>query len=135
MHLHVHHHADPDVARELARLNRNLERFMSDIDDFVTLLTTRITAQKTQVDGIAALLTSIKHQLADALRGENLSQGAKDKLAAIMPALEANTTEISDAITANTDPVPAPAIDPFPTGSELPADPAPAPAFDDTRGR
>lgn len=118
MHIHVHHHADPAVAEQLERLNQLLERFMSDIDDFVTLLTTRITAQKTQVDGIAALLTSIKNQLADALRGEKLSPEAQAKLAAIMPALEANTTEISDAIVANTDaapPAPTPAPDPIPS--------------------
>mgnify|MGYP001614788220 CR=1 FL=1 len=126
-HVHVIHVQDPAIARELERLNNNLEIFMSDIDDFVTLLTSRLTAQKTQVDGIATLLTSIKHQLADALRGETLSPAARDKLAAIMPALEANTTEITDAINANTDPAaPAP---PAPTPDAVPPAPKPVTAI------
>lgn len=128
MQIHVHHHyvTDPAVARELARLNANLEKFMSDVDDFVTLLTGRLAAQKTQIDGVATLLSSIKHQLADALQGEKLSPAAQAKLAAIMPALEANTTEITDAINANTDAAPpAPAPDPIPPSDTAPpADPS-----------
>lgn len=123
MQIHVHHHyvTDPAIARELARLNANLEKFMSDVDDFVTLMTGRIAAQKTQIEGVAALLSSIKHQLADALQGEKLSPAAQAKLAAIMPALETNTAEITDAINANTDAAP-PVSEPVPA---VPDDPAP----------
>ena len=105
MKFHVYHHQvqDPAVARELARLNDNLEKFMSDIDDFVASVLAKVSAEKTQVDSMVALLHSIKTQLADALAGEKLSPAATAKLAAIMPALEANTTEITDAINANTD--------------------------------
>lgn len=133
MHVHFYKHfvADPAVVRELERLNRTLEKFMSDIDDFVAATLAKIAAQKTQIDSISQLLTSIKHELADALQGESLSSGAKAKLSAIFPSLEANTGEISDAITANTDtpvapPVSAPVVDQAPTTA---SDPAPSPAL------
>lgn len=118
MHIHIHHHHEPDpsLLRLLTRLNSNMEKLMSDVDDFVTTVLAKVSAQKTQIDGVAALLADIKHKLADALAGETLSQAAKDKLAAIMPALETNTAEITDAINANTDPVP-----------ETPSAPAPGP--------
>lgn len=114
--IYHHHVPDPSLLRWLTRINNNVEKLMSDIDDFVTLATSRIAAQKTQIDGVAALLASIKHQLADALAGENLSPAAKTKLAAIMPALETNTAEITDAINANTDAAP---IAPAPTAAEI----------------
>lgn len=117
-HIHVTHVQDPAIARELERLNRNLEIFMSDIDDFVTSVLAKVSAEKTQLDSMVALLRSIKDKLADALRGENLSPAARDKLAAIMPALDANATEITDAINANTDPAPpAPPADTPPATS------------------
>lgn len=125
MHIHVHHHHEfePELAEQLSRLNDNLERFMSDIDDFVSTTLATISAQKTQLDSVVALLASIKNKLADALAGESLSPAAKTKLAAIMPALEANTSEITDAITANTDAAPPAAVPPAST-----PDPAPAPS-------
>lgn len=128
MHIHIHHHHEPDpsLLRLLTRLNSNMEKLMSDVDDFVTTVLAKVSAQKTQIDGVAALLADIKHKLADALAGESLSQAAKDKLAAIMPALETNTVEITNAINANTDPVPpaapAPTPDPVPSPSTIPAD-------------
>lgn len=124
MHIHIHHHHEPDpsLLRLLTRLNNNMEKLMSDVDDFVSTTLATISAQKTQLDSVVALLASIKNKLADALAGETLSPAAKTKLAAIMPALEANTSEITDAITANTDAAP-PAPAPAP-----PPDPAPAPA-------
>lgn len=113
--IYHHHQADLDTLRELRRLNQLLEKFMSDIDDFVTATLAKINEQNTQIDGIVALLASIKSRLADALAGENLSPEAKSKLAAIMPALEGNTAEITAAINANTDAAPAPTPEPTPT--------------------
>jgi peptidoglycan hydrolase CwlO-like protein len=121
IHIHHHHEPDPSLLRLLMRLNNNMEKLMSDVDDFVTTTLATISSQKTQLDSVVALLASIKNKLADALAGESLSPAAKTKLAAIMPALEANTSEISDAITANTDAAPAVAPTPTPT----PATPAP----------
>lgn len=135
--IYHHHEPDPSLLRLLTRLNNNVEKLMSDIDDFVTVTLAKISDQKKQIDGVATLLSAIKHQLADALAGENLSATAKTKLAAIMPALEGNTTEITDAINANTDaappaPAPAPAPDPIPLGgspsTSSPANPSGAPA-------
>jgi hypothetical protein len=122
--LHIYHHyvTDPETKRELIRLNDNMEKFMSDIDDFVGVTLAKINAQKTQIDGVAALLSDIKHKLADALAGESLSPAAKTKLAAIMPQLEANTTEITDAINANTDA--APPTEPAPTPEPVATDPS-----------
>ena len=128
MQFHIYHHyPDNEVLLQLARLNRTLEEFMSDIDVFVDKLLADVTAQKTQIDSLTALTAGIKNQLADALRGETLSPDAKNKLAAIFPALEANTAEISTAITANTDA--APVVTPASAPLDAPPSLNPAPGF------
>lgn len=123
MQIHIYHHHEPapSLLRLLTRLNSNMEKIMSTLD----LLLDDVRAQKTQIDSLSALIANIKNQLRDALSGEKLSPAAEAKLAAIMPELEANTAEITAAINANTDAAPAPAPDPFPSGSELPTDPIP----------
>jgi hypothetical protein len=119
--LHVYHHypRDPVVARELASLRQLLENRMSDIDDFLNRLIADVSAQKTQIASLTALTTALKHKVADALAGESLSTAAKDKLAAIFPAIEANTADIASAINANTDAAPATVADPAPPATPL----------------
>lgn len=119
MQIHVYHHYEPDpaIVRLLGLIDRKLEAIMSTLD----LLLDDVTKQKTQIDSLAALLANIKNQLRDALSGEKLSPAAEAKLAAIMPMLEANTTEITDAINANTD-VATPAPTPEPNDPALTTD-------------
>ena len=131
---HYHHYPrDPAIAQEIAELRYAvlslrtlLENSMSDIDDFLNRAIADISAQKTQIAGLTSLVSSLKHQVGNALQGESLSSVAKDKLAAIFPAIEANTADIVTAINANTDaaPAPTPAVDPAPPAST----PAPTPA-------
>ena len=107
---HYHHYPrDPAVARELETLRQLLENHMSDIDDFLNRLVSDISAQKTQIASLTTLVVALKHKVGDALAGETLSQASKDKLAAIFPAIEANTADIVTAINENTDAAPAPA--------------------------
>jgi hypothetical protein len=118
MRLDVHHHVESSRIEQkldaiLIKLTR-MEAKMASAEDTLDAITTALQNQSTVEDSVLALLTSIKNQLADALRGEQLSAGAQAKLAAIMPLLEANTSKLSAALVANT-----PAAD-------TPASPAPA---------
>lgn len=111
------HHRYPQVEQKLDailhKLNR-MEKTMATDAEIIDALVADVQKQGTVVDGITALLTSVKTQLAEALKGEQLSSAAQAKLAAIMPLLEANTQKLSDAVVANTDAAPA---DPAPTAS------------------
>jgi len=112
-------HRYPQVEQKLDAILIKLDRMekrMSTAEDTLDAITAKLTEQSTVEDGMVTLLVSIKNQLAEALRGEQLSSAAQAKLAAIMPLLEANTKKLSDAIVANTDAAPA----------AVPTDPAPA---------
>lgn len=106
MHIHIHHHGDPELASLLRQLCCKLdtvithqERIMATLDETLAA----VTAEGTKVDSIIALLTGIKAQL-DAVLAGGLTPDVQAKVDAIFAQATTNAAKIDAAITANTPP-------------------------------
>lgn len=120
-HIHVHHHADPVDTRAIDKLDlisAQLEIIMDSLDRIEAAAARETTLEAS----VAAMVTDLKGQLADALSGTKLPADVEARLAAIFPTLEANNDRLTSILTANTAAAPA-APDPKP-------DPAPTTATD-----
>lgn len=114
MRLDIHHHADQRVIDALDFIKATQELIMDSLDRIEAA-----AARETTIEAsIAAMVTDLKNQLADALSGTKLPPEVEARLAAIFPTLEANNDKLTAIITANTpaDPPagPAPASPPAP---------------------
>lgn len=126
MRVDIHHHAPPVDTRVLDKLDLILaeqELLMNSLE--------RIEAAAAAYDGIedriAAMITDLKHQLADALSGTKLPPDVEARLAAIFPHLEENNGKLTEILTAAqpaADPAPVPVESPV-TSTALPDEPAP----------
>lgn len=68
-----------------------------------------VTDESTQLDSIAALITGLKKQVADALASAGtIPPDVQAKVDAIFTQAEANKTKIASALNANTAPAPTP---------------------------
>lgn len=126
--IHMHHHADPVDTRVLDKLDlilAYLENLMTSLDR----IEAAVAKQTTLEDSALALITDLKHQVADALAGAKLPPDVEARLAAIFPVLEGNNDRVAAAIVANTGVVPGPTTtpppvaDPAPTTTDAPAAP------------
>jgi hypothetical protein len=92
IHVHLYHHQD-DILDFLRGMEK---RIMASLDETLAA----VTAEKTAVDSIVALLAGIKAQLAVALANATLSPADQAKVDAIFAAATANASEITAAIAA-----------------------------------
>ena len=92
IHVHLYHHQD-DILDFLRGMEK---RIMASLDETLAA----VTAEKTAVDSIVALLAGIKAQLAAALANATLSPADQAKVDAIFAAATANASEITAAIAA-----------------------------------
>ncbi len=81
------------LSEALALLSKKGEKIMALLDDIVT----KVTNLKTVDDSVVTLLTDLKTKLDAAI-----ASGDQAKLQAVSDALDAQTQELSDAVTANT---------------------------------
>lgn len=110
--IHVHHHAPPVDTRALDKLDLILA-CMENLMTSLERIEAAVAKQTTLEDSALALITDLKHQVADALSGTRLPPDVEARLAAIFPTLEANNDRVTAALVANTDAAPAPTIDPL----------------------
>jgi capsule polysaccharide export protein KpsE/RkpR len=90
----IHYHGDVAVVKEI---RDKLEKIMTSLQDVLDA----VTAESTKVDGIVALVASIKQQLADALSGTTLPPAVQAKVDAVFAGLTANATKLDTALQAN----------------------------------
>lgn len=98
-----------DLPQAATRIERKLDqllslftkertRIMHNIDDVIT----SVAAQKTKIDGLAALTNGLRAQVQQILQSGNVPADVQTKIDAVFDGVEANTTEISAAIDQNT---------------------------------
>lgn len=114
MRLDIYHHADQRVVDKLDMIISTQELIMDSLDRIEAAAARETTLEAS----VAAMVTDLKSQLADALSGTKLPPDVEARLAAIFPTLEANNDKLTSILTANTPA--APPADPKPT-----PDPAP----------
>lgn len=65
-------------------------------------LLAEVTAQRTVIDGITAIVNGLKQQLRDALAGADLSPVVAAKVDAVFTELVGNSARLAGALTVNT---------------------------------
>ncbi len=88
------------IERMLARVLANQEAIMATLDEVLA----DVTAESTQIDSIAALITGLKQQIADALAGVTLPAAVQAKVDAVFTQAESNKAKLADAINSGTTP-------------------------------
>lgn len=87
-----------DLQSALQPILKKLETFMATLDETLAA----VTAEDTKIDGIIALVTGLKQQLADALAGTTLPPAVQQKIDAVFATATASAGKIDTALAANT---------------------------------
>ena len=86
-----------DLGRKIDLVIQTQEKIMASLDQVLA----DVTKESTDLDSIAALISGLKQQIADALAGTTLPPATQAKVDAIFAAAETNKGKIADALAAN----------------------------------
>jgi translation initiation factor 2B subunit (eIF-2B alpha/beta/delta family) len=107
--IHIHQHPDKatedllkDILNNVITNQKNIAHMNKKLSDQLDLLTDKVAAEGSVVNGLVTLLNGVSAQLKDALSGENVSDAAQAKIDAVFSSLDSQKQTIADAIVANT---------------------------------
>lgn len=101
----------PGYKKRLKRIESLLQTLVTQGEKIVATLDeilADVTAESTALDSVAALITGLQQQLADALAGLTLPPGVQAKIDSVFAQAESNKAKIAAALAANVPPPPPP---------------------------
>lgn len=116
MRFDVYHHFSRDdnkldqilaMLTKLTQMGQQELTKMAVIDDAVTALNAKVTAEGDVITSAETLLTNLSQMLKDALAG-GVSQATIDQVNSIAASIDAKSSELAAAVAANTPAAPAP---------------------------
>ena len=89
-----------DLGRKIDLVIQTQEKIMASLDQVLA----DVTKESTDLDSIAALISGLKQQIADALAGTTLPPATQAQVDAIFAAAETNKGKIAAALASNVTP-------------------------------